>query len=396
VKGEVRRFVQWRAVLTTKKPKATPALDGVEVEARVAPRPRDWTTRLELTDSHNEEILYTSIPFEYEKFDEPELVELRRQYKLDDVVAGAQGELEKMIKLRNWVSAQWKYDPPIQYYPAWDAREIIPLQKGFCVQYAIVYMQCALSLGMQTRFVFGYFPNMELKGNWVCGHEVNEYWSNDLGKWVMMDAHQDECFVDSRTGVLTSMLELHEDQLDTYLPGGIDGSRVPLDGERPSEGVLRWKGADPAPQPEKPTLDIKWGYLHWMPRNNFYAHRFPEPLYQGRSWTWTGYWLWQDDRTPRQWKHGRYTRRHSDIEWTINQVRWAVTPTDRDGVVGVTMGTVTPDFDTFLISVDGGEWRPCGSSFDWDLHQGKNRVEMRVRNRAGVFGRRSWIELNYS
>jgi len=396
VKGELRRFVQWRAVLTTAKPKTTPLLDAVEVEARVDPRSHDWAKHLELTDSHNEEILYTSMPFEYERFDEPQLAELRSQYRLDEVVAGAQSELEKMIKLRNWVSAQWKYDPPIPYYPAWDAREIIPLRRGFCVQYAIVYMQCALSLGMQTRFVFGYFPNVWLKGNWVCGHEVNEYWSNDLGKWVMMDAHQDECFVDSRTGVLTNMLELHEDQLDTYLPGGIDGCRVPLDEERPSEGVLRWKGADPTPQPERPKLDVKWGYLHWMPRNNFYAHRFPEPLYQGRSWTWTGYWLWQDDRTPRQSKHGRYTRRRSDIEWTINQVRWAAAPTNQEGTVRVAMGTVTPDFDTFLISVDGSEWRPCGDSFDWDLHQGKNRIEMRVRNRAGVLGRKSWIELDYA
>jgi hypothetical protein len=366
------------------------------VEARVDRRPPDWAEKLELTDSHNEEILYTSMPFEYERFDEPQLVELRREYKLDEVVAGAESELEKMIKLRNWVSAQWKYDPPIPYYPAWDAREIIPLRKGFCVQYAIVYMQCALSLGMQTRFVFGYFPNMWLKGDSVCGHEVNEYWSNDLGKWVMMDAHQDECFVDSRTGVLTSMLELHEDQLDTYLPGGIDGSRVTLDEERPSDGVLRWRGADAAPQQEKPKLDIKWGFLHWMPRNNFYAHRFPEPLYQGRTWTWTGYWLWQDDRTPRQPKFGRYTRRRSDIEWTINQVRWAAAPTDREGVVLVTMGTVTPDFDRFLISVDGGEWRPCGSAFEWRLRAGRNRVEMRVRNRTGVLGRKSWIELNHT
>jgi hypothetical protein len=133
-----------------------------------------------------------------------------------------------------------------------------------------------------------------------------------------------------------------------------------------------------------------------MPRNNFYAHRFPEPLYQGRTWTWTGYWLWQDGRTPRQPKYRCYTRRRSDIEWTINQVRWAAASTDREGTVRIALGTVTPDFDTYLISVDGGEWRHCGDSFDWDLQQGKNRIEMRVRNRAGVLGRRSWIELDYA
>jgi hypothetical protein len=395
VRGDLRRFVQWRAILTTTKPKTTPVLNAVELEAQLEPRPHHWAGKLELTDSHNEEILYTSIPFEYEKFDQPQLVELRNQYKLDEVVAGAQSEMEKMIRLRNWVSAQWKYDPPVPYYPAWDAREIIPLRKGCCVQYAIVYMQCALALGMQTRFVFGYFPNVWLKGESVCGHEVNEYWSNDLGKWVMMDAHQDECFVGTRTGIPAGMLELHGDQLNTYFPNGIDGRGASVDEERPSDGVLRWKGTEPAPGREKPRLPIKWGYLHWMPRNNFYAHRFPEPLCQGLSWTWTGYWLWQDDRTPRQRRFGRYTRRRSDIEWTINQVRWAAAPVAEEGSIRLTLGTVTPDFDTFLVSIDGGEWQPSADTLDWRLHAGRNRIEMRVRNRAGIRGRLSWLEVAY-
>jgi len=396
VGGGLSRFVQWRAVLTTTKPRSTPALEAVRLEAEVEPRRQDWAARLELTDSHNEEIRYTSIPFEYEKFDEPQLAELRRTYQLDQVVAGAQSELGKMIKLRNWVSAQWRFDPPVPYYPAWDACEILPLRKGFCVQYAIVFMQCALSLGMQTRFVFGHFPNVRLKGEWVCGHEVNEYWSNDLGKWVMMDAHQDECFADRRTGVPVNMLELHEDQLDTYLPKGIDGRGAHFGEELPSDALLRWKGAEPDPRMDKPKLAIKWGYLYWMPRSNFYSHRFPEPLCQGRNWTWTGYWLWQDDRTPRQWRLGRYTQRHSDIEWTINQVRWAASPAEQEGTIRLTMGTVTPDFDTFLISSDGGEWQPSTDTFDWRLHAGSNRVEMRVRNRAGILGRKSWIELEYA
>ena len=189
VRGGIARFVQWRAVLTTTRPRVTPALEAVELQAEVAPQGRDWAGRVALTDSHNEEIRFTSIPFEYERFDEPQLIELRQRYQLDRVVADAQTELEKMIKLRNWVAAQWEYDPPISYYPAWDAREILQLRRGFCVQYAIVYMQCALSLGMQTRFVFGWLPNTWVGGKWICGHEVNEYWSNEIGRWVTMDPH---------------------------------------------------------------------------------------------------------------------------------------------------------------------------------------------------------------
>jgi len=396
VRGDMRRFVQWRAVLSTSRPKATPVVKVVELVARLRPRQPAWAANVKLADSHNEEILHTSIPFEYEKFDEPQLVELRTKYKLDEVVAGARNEIEKMIKLRNWVHAQWEYDPPIPYYPAWDAREIIELRKGFCVQYAIAYMQCALSLGMQARFVFGHFPNVTLEGKDVCGHEVAEVWSDELGKWVMMDAERDECFLNRRTGLPADMLEQHEDQLDTYFPQGIDVRGASFDRGLPSEGMLWWKGAEPAPRPEKPVMDIKWGYMQWMPRNNFYARRFPEPVRQGLSWSWNGYWNWQDARSPREYRFGRYTHRLSDINWTINQVRWAAEPAEQPGTVRLSLGTVTPDLDTFLVSIDGGEWRPSADTFDWALQAGRNRIEMRIRNRAGILGRKSWIEVQYA
>lgn len=396
VRGEMERFVQWRAVLSTLDPKNTPVLQGVEVEALVEPRQPAWAANLRLLDSHNEEILYTSIPFEYEKFDEPRLAELRAKYRLDEVVAGARSETEKMIKLRNWVAAQWKYVPPTDHYPAWDADEILQLRKGFCVQYAIVCMQCASSLGMQARFVFGHFPSVTLKGEGVSGHEVTEVWHNELGKWVMMDAQRDESFVDRRTGELAGMLELHEDQLDTYFPKGIETEGAAFDEGVPSKRMLWWKGTEPATRPENPVLDIKWGYMQWVPRNNFYAHRFPEPVRQGLTWGWHGYWNWQDARSPREKRFGRYTGRRSDINWTINQVRWAAELAERPGTIRLSLGTVTPDFDTFLVSVDGGEWRRSADTFNWPLHQGKNRIEMRIRNRAGVLGRKSWVEVEYS
>ena len=396
VQGDLKRFVQWRAVLATEKPKATPLLESVAVIAEVQPRRTEWAYKVNVLGSRNEEIRYTSMPFEYEKFDEPGLAELRAKYKLDEVVAGAKTEIEKMIRLRNWVHAQWTYDPPVPEYPAWDAREILQKKKGFCVQFAIVNMQCALSLGMQARFVFGHFPNVTLQGRQVSGHEVTEVWSNDLGKWVMMDAQRDESFVDRKTGVLTGMLNLHEEQLNTYYPQGIDPAGFAFDAGRPSETLLWQKGADAASRQEDPVLDIKWGHMQYVPRNNFYAHRYPEPLLQGRTWSWTGYWNWEDARSPREWRFGRYTRRHSDIEWTINQVRWAASPAEQPGALRIVMGTVTPDFDTYLVRIDSGEWIPSPDVFTWSLHPGKNRLEMRVRNRAGVLGRVSFLEVEYS
>ena len=61
--------------------------------------------------------------------------------------------------------------------------------------------------------------------------------------------------------------------------------------------------------------------------------------------------------------------------------------------VEVTMGTVTPDFDTFQVSVDRGPWRKAAATFAWKLNPGANRLEMRVRNKAGVLGRVSHVEI---
>ena len=60
--------------------------------------------------------------------------------------------------------------------------------------------------------------------------------------------------------------------------------------------------------------------------------------------------------------------------------------TDRTGELRVQLNTETPGFDTFLADIDGKEWRKVGTEFIWDLHSGKNRLEVRPRNTAGREG----------
>jgi hypothetical protein len=212
-----------------------------------------------------------------------------------------------------------------------------------------------------------------------------------------MDPREDNTFADARTGLPISMLDFHDELMRTYFPDRpLNFLENRFEAQLTSNALRFWKGTDPRPADEPALLPIVWGCVFWMPRNNFYAHRFPEPLSQGRgSWSWPGYWRWQDARTPRQYQFGRFTSRRSDIEWTLNQVRWAVTISAKPGTVEVTMGTVTPDFDTFLVSVNGGKWKRSGARFAWKLRRGRNRLEMRVRNRAGVLGRASSLELDY-
>jgi len=391
------RFAQWKAVLRTSDPTQTPRLSSVKLVADVARSELpDWTKGVCVRDYRNEEIRYTSIPFTYENPAHPKLVSLREKYKLDEVVASGKSEFEKLVLLRNWVSKQWKFKPPSEGYPAWDAHEILERKIGFCVQYAITYIQCCEALGHQARFVFGYHPVVD------PGHEVTEVWSNEYRKWVCMDPSGNRHHVDPATGQPLSMLEVHDRMVRSFY-----GEKEALWQNRPQKPLLApdiatcaGTNLQPQPLPQPLTTDrwppySKWLSLRWMPRNDFYTRPVPLPRIQGWNWDWTGYWYWYDAQTPVDYKYPNVTCRRSDIDWTINQVRFDASAGRDAGQLTVRMGTVTPNFSTFLVNVNGQGWKPSDASFVWTLREGVNRLEMRVRNTAGVEGPVSVLELEY-
>ncbi len=360
------RYLQWKATLQSTDPLVTPTLRKVTVAADVsAEAVPAWAGKLKVAGFHNEEIRYTSMPFANEDFKHPKLVALRKKYKLDEVVAGSKTEFEKLLKLRNWVKKQWRYDAPTEGYPAWDADEIMTVKQGFCVQYAIVYMQCLQSLGYNARFVFGYHP-----GVMSTGHEVTEIWSNQFNRWIMMDANANLHHADPETDEPLGMLEIHDRMTRAYYgdeqidwanrPRNIRGvenlatcRRMETDAEY--SDPTTWK------KPRWPRY-AKWGMIRMMPRNNFYSEQYPLPRTQGLTWDWTGHWIWEDAKTPRSYatRYRHITGRRSDWVWTLNQVRFDAVYGKASGTIDIQMGTQTPNFDTFLINVDGKGWQASG------------------------------------
>ena len=111
------------------------------------------------------------------------------------------------------------------------------------------------------------------------------------------------------------------------------------------------------------------------------------------SWDWSEYWWWEDAATPKQWHYRHFTSRRNDLDWSINQVCFAATVTERPGELAIMMGTVTPYFESFLVKLDRQGWKASPRDFTWTLHPGRNRLEMRVRNNAGVLGPVSFLEV---
>jgi hypothetical protein len=131
----------------------------------------------------NGEFLLSNYRMKEEKFDHPRLQSLRQREHLDKVVERGQTEFEKIILLRKWTHDQWAAGETF-YYPPWDALEILDLarkyhNRGFCAQYAIVFLQACQSLGLHARYVD------------LPGHFATAVWSDDFNRWIIMDPSSD-------------------------------------------------------------------------------------------------------------------------------------------------------------------------------------------------------------
>jgi len=389
------RYVQVSVELTSRDPLRSPRVRGIRVEAQPA-RAEDWTARLRVLDGHNEEIIRTSIPFEYEPLDHPRLRQLRQEYKLDEVVQGAKTELELMSRLAQWACNYWDWPDHIsECYPPWDAMEILKPYRdgkptgGFCLQFNLVFLQACESFGIPGRVV-SISPGACYERIGGGGHEIVELWSNEWKKWVYVDGALAWYILDGDTGVPLSIWEMRQRQLPTLRGEPVKPVRV-VASERTKNKQFPWKGMA-GPDPSNWYLELRM-----IPRSNFLQAKSPLPLSQGTDeWAWTGHYVWTDAEVPAGLLFGNRVTKRGDFEWTLNQARYALEPGKAPGTVRVHLDTETPSFETFLAEIDGGGKQSVASGFMWMLHPGKNEMRVRPRNVAGREGIPSWIALEYA
>lgn len=133
-------------------------------------------------------------------FDSPAvLADLRREEHLDEVVAGAKGDLEAFRALNSWTRRQFEPGVP-DPYPPFYARIILRdvrrgFTGGFCAQYNFVLGQALMALGYPVRFVT------------VHHHEVLEAWLRQERRWICLDPLHAATYVDE-TGRPLSVLEI--------------------------------------------------------------------------------------------------------------------------------------------------------------------------------------------
>jgi hypothetical protein len=373
------RFVQFALELSTSDPLRSPELRGATVSAAPRTGP-DWTRDVQVAESTGAALVRTSIPFAYEPFDHPRLAQLRRQHRLDDVVAGAKDEWELLGRLAAWTARQWK---PIGHlrdgYPKWDATEILAPHAdgtptgGFCQQFNVTFLQCCQSFGFAGRAVSigpGDSGLTKVRG----GHEVVEIWSNQFARWVHVDGQAAWAFLDGESRRPLGLRELRERQI-----ASLQGRTVPAtELVRFAETTHAWTGFDGFP----PFLELRL-----IPRSDFLARSAPLPLNQGmRGWSWTGHHVWSDAAAPASPQYPTTTGHPGTWDWTAGTVRVALEATAVPGTFRVQVDTETPGLKEVLAAIDGAAPRATASGFEWTLHQGTNRLEVRTRNVLGREG----------
>jgi len=377
------RFVQWRATLTTKNHCVTPVLEQVSVLADVE---RQAVKGVTVRKFDNQHIVRSSLDFTYQS-PSSKIAFLRKNWKVDDIVAPGRTELEKFILLRNWARKQWPHNEGACTRP-WDAVDILSApagDHGMCGHYALVFKQCALSLGYNARLLG------------LAHHGVAEIWSHQYRKWIVIDV---ECvqpegwdrygtaiYLDKRTGIPMGALELHRAWKNNDTNNVIQQFYLTDEkGEyHPNERVYGKEEYN------------NYAIYMYPPRNNHLDQQEPWEDAAGNDFLHSnGYYWWSDGPYPdcAEWSH--FTCREGDMNMTFDQAAVTLTATGSPAKLVVAVETVSPNFKEFRYRLNGGAWKPlpgtredaisAHASFAWSLIPGANTLEIMSRNAFDMDG----------
>lgn len=403
------RYLQFQVVLRTANPLATPAFKGLSVAARVRPLPGAAGLPVRVMESRNPEIVRPSVAFTHEDFSK--LEHWKAKFELDRVVAGAATEFEKQLRLMRWAYEipikglnpyRWSYDDlPVLERDASGRivkdtafREKGRRRTGHCLDCNLTLVGACLAMGYPARWV-----NIATMSTY--GHEVAEVWSNDFDKWIFLDATRDYYIFDPETGIPMSLLEINE-RLAEIIPRPVTWED-PLKAMIPDAALAKKarvayrEGQNAFPVKDNtqgPELLLFKGHLSLVLRNDFASRGTPVPWRLSSNWGGPLFYGYFAGKFPRKREYALHTERPQDFAPPLNRTHLTLTETETPGILRVDADTETPFFRTFLVRIDDGSWaeRPA-SSFAWPLHEGRNTLEVRARNSAGVAGPPSTISV---
>lgn len=327
----------------------------------------------------NKEIIRTSFPFFYEKYDNKQLQRLRNQYSLEDIIEPGKNEFEKLLILNEWLVKHIEFGAPPDIRP--DAFHILRYglngQTFFCTYLSFTLMQMYCSLGYTAR---------KLTSD---GHSTIDVWSNYWRKWIQIDPSHNSYFRLKGTAVPLNSNEIRH---EFWKNKGLDLESVYGTEQRAEQVTLETREKDGAMKYRQE--GYQW--VAYKSRNNFFEIpftywnfdylMFEDEFNADKAWTYHNKTCDRDILATR-------TNNSGDIFWTLNQA-YIHLYDEGNNVLKVQLETVTPNFKTFEVSFDKCEWEETPPIFDWELHTGQNFLYARSINKFGIIGPEHKIVLN--
>ena len=323
--------------------------------------------------------------FRFDSYQNPKLKQLREKYRLDEVVASGKDEFERQVLLMDWVHHQFKKFGR----PSANCRGALEILTGidegnsfFCAQYAELLVSCAASLGWVDRELALRCHQGTVKGG-STEHSTTEIWSNQHGKWVMLDPTSNMYL--EKEGVPLNAWEIREEWFYH------DGQRlmfvVGKEQKRYKKSdlpVFLQRFANFGDLAINPDELNKYGFIGYIPNTDRmdagpdYAKMFitKDKLCDGTKW------------------HIRPLPANpaTDPYFPVGQAHMTVN--SEGGKLAVEFKTLTPNFKEFQIQLDDNPWKKSKERFVWPLHSGANRLHARTVNEFGVVGPVSAAEVD--
>jgi hypothetical protein len=117
----------------------------------------------------------------------PQFLEMRREFAIDAVVAGAKDDYARLRRLAHWVSTRWEHSSDQMASKSDPFTILREAQKGgrfICREYAVVLAGVAAAYGMPARVINLLPRDVETRSE---AHSVAEVWLEGFHKWVLAD-----------------------------------------------------------------------------------------------------------------------------------------------------------------------------------------------------------------
>jgi hypothetical protein len=314
----------------------------------------------------------------HEDLRSPRFSELIQRYALDKIVADETGEFKRILLLRNWIKKNIAIENVNPTQTRGDAFGILDAAfeggRFHCGHFMVVQHAVLNAFGYLTRCLgVGPGGTPEHPGG---HHGVNEVWSNEYLKWVLVDAKYDTHF--EKEGIPLSALEVRDELLR-------DGAL----------GITCVRGPDrlPVEGPEEPEGGpVTYRWLSWEIQGNRHSNwphfhssalvTYADKYYRTHKW-------WRIGRTNLHWAYeaGYFipTPHREWIEWTPNVLK--VTASIDQGRVDGSIVSSTPNLKEYQVcEKPGTDWRPLNSHFSFRLTRERHEWQLRAVNLAGVTG----------